>query len=239
MLYLNFDLPTATRFAHRKYPGQLLEPEMPPYEKGVQFIQPLIVEICNDVLKPAEKRGFDTIVVDTVGELYRRWLEEVSNRVVRPTLSAYGDVSKQVERFCRFLCEAPINVVLVCHEMGAGDGEEREKIAFTGTKAGSETLSNILMSMVDIIAYTGVKVNDDGSKEFLAQLVNAKGRQGGDRFDCLGNSAPLDLSAWIDRIAEYEAKQGSVVPESKSANVGTEAESSLKLDFRKPKGDVA
>jgi hypothetical protein len=63
-----------------------------------------------------------------------------------------------------------------------------------------------IMSMVDVIGYTARIERADGDPLFVAQLVNAKGRRGGDRFDVLGTKEngycrPLDLSEWFEALA--------------------------------------
>jgi molybdopterin converting factor small subunit len=179
-----------------------------------------MMEVMNALQNP-EQTVCDTVVVDTVGELYRRLLEEFSNRSIRPSLPTYGEVSVQVERFCRALCMVPhVNTVICAHDMMMQNGEEVVFIPYTGTKAGSADMGNKLASMVDIVGYTGVIEQEGGGKQAVAQLIPLKGRNGGDRFDCLGDWRPLDISEWITTIAAHERGE-EVVRYDLSANVGT------------------
>jgi len=65
-----------------------------------------------------------------------------------------------------------------------------------------------LMGMVDIVGYTGVIQKEGGDPEYVAQLVNAKGRRGGDRFDVLlgpgETTRPVDLTDWFATTATEE-----------------------------------
>jgi hypothetical protein len=217
VLYNNFDLPNATRLIHRRFGEAILEPALPAYEGGQRRLFAHMIEVAK-IARDPEPLGVQTVVVDPVGELYRRLLEEFANRSVRPSLPTYGEVSVQVERFCRGLCESPaVNTVLVCHEMLQQDGEELVSIPFTGTKSGSADLGAKLQSMVDVVAYAGVietqgnehflgrAASRDGSKLYVSQLIPYKGRLGGDRFDCLGDWRPSDISDWVEAIMRYEA----------------------------------
>lgn len=220
VLYLNFDLPNATRQAHLRHPdGSILEPEIPPFTEGARPLFSFMMEVTRELQKPSQAM-VETVVVDTVGELYRRLLEEFSNRAVRPSLPTYGEVSVQVERFCRGLCMVQnVNTVLCCHDLVVQNGDETVFIPFTGTRAGSSDLGAKLESMVDILGYTNV-IETPAGKQGVAQLIPLKGRNGGDRFDCLGDWRPLDISEWMETIEKHE-KGEPIQRFDLSANVGT------------------
>jgi AAA domain len=191
VLLLNLDLPNATRYAHSRAPdGRLMEAKF----EGMSTL----VDVHEALYQ--QPRMVDTVVVDPIGELHRRLLDEFSGRAVRPTLNQYGDVATHVERFCRMLCEAPVNVVLVCHEQPVKDeaSGQMEKLPWTGTT--NPSLGQKLMGMVDVIGYTGVVEQESGPPEYVAQLVNSGGRRGGDRFDVLGSWRRLDLADWFRTI---------------------------------------
>jgi phage nucleotide-binding protein len=188
ILYLNLDLPNATRFARGRAGDRMHEVQF----EGLQTLVDIYAAVH-------QEPTFDTVVIDPIGDLYRRLLEEASDKSVRPTLNQYGDVGTHLERFCRSLCEAPINVVLIAHEFPVQDeaSGEVEKLLWTGTKSSSAQMSNKLMGMVDIVGYTGILETEDAGKQYVAQLANAGGRRGGDRFDVLGDWRPLDLTEWF------------------------------------------
>jgi hypothetical protein len=215
IFYFNADLPNATRRVHRRLRRlglKIIEPGMPQFEPGSTAFWDLMVETTKLIANP--DCGIATIAIDPVDELYRRLLEELSGRLVRPSLSTYGDVSKQVERFCRFFCELPhVNCIIVCHELAQKNEAtgEIEKIPFTGTKAGSEGMAGILESMVDIVAYSGtIPVEGSDTPRYVAQLVPARGRSGGDRFAALGPYRDFDISEWLTVIEAYEAAEDLV-----------------------------
>ena len=115
MGYLNTEQPNSTEYAHAlDTDGRIKELVIPKDPK------PLLSEVMKSCY-PKDGEGFDTWVLDSVGELHRRLLVSRSRGAVRPTLDAYGDVAREVEDFCRFMVEAPCNFVIVAHEHGSKD----------------------------------------------------------------------------------------------------------------------
>jgi AAA domain len=209
VLFLNADLPNATLFARSR-----------DTDGRVKWAKWGGLAMLSEVMRSAYQRPtWDTVVLDPIGEAYRRLLEEASNNAVRPTLSQYGDVSTHIERFCRFMCEAPVNFVIVAHELSQKDEAEGtfERIAFTGTKAGSETLSQKLMGMVDIVGYTSAMNVEGEGRKWVAQLVAGKGRQGGDRFNCLGDWRELDLTEWFKAAGCHIGENSKAPQEAQEA----------------------
>jgi hypothetical protein len=185
------------------------------------------MEVAKELHKP-DQNIISTVVVDTVGELHRRLLEEFSNRSINPPLQVYKETTVQVERFCRMLCMLPdVNTILVCHDILIQNDEMLVSMPFTGTKAGSADLGAKLQSMVDIVGYTGTLEQEDG-RQYVAQLIPYKGRAGGDRFDCLGDWRPLDLTEWVKAIEAHERGEEVVRFDRASANVGTKDQEQTK-----------
>ena len=144
---------------------------------------------------------YRSVIVDPVGELYRIVLEDLSGRAMRPKINDYGDAGTHIERFCRALCEMPVNAVFVLHEIVVHDEESGvfERLPFASTKSGSAVAAAKLMAMVDIIGYCGV-VEGEGEQptRYMAQLINGNGRRGGDRFGVLGKTRDVDLTEWAN-----------------------------------------
>lgn len=198
VLYLNADLPTATRYARRYYGEKVQEVRF----EGMQTL----IDITHAAYDPEKPWG--TVVIDTIGELYRLIIEDASKRAVRPTLNQYGDTSVYLERFCRSLCEAPVNAVFICHDHPVQDEAAGETLVMPFTGTSNPKLGRKLLGMVDVIGYTGAIFGEDGGREWVAQLTNNKGRPGGGRFDVLPGETGfrrLDLSEWIDAIHAAEA----------------------------------
>jgi len=155
---------------------------------------------------PKEGTGFDTWVVDTVGELHRRLLAFRSKGAVRPTLDAYGDVAREVEDFIRFLVEAPCNLVVVAHEQPVKDESTGGFMTLPWTGTSNPALGQKLMGMMDIVGYTGATVVKDGEETktiYVTQLVPTMGRPVGvrGRFNKLitrEGYRPTDLSEWFE-----------------------------------------
>lgn len=193
VLYLNADRPNATRFAHSM-------PRKQPLTEGkIDGLESLV-----HAAELIQAGAYRSVVLDPIGEVYRVVLEGLSGKATRPKLNEYGDTGVHVERFCRMLCEAPVNACLVCHEVAVRDEDSGsfERLPFTGTN--NPALAAKLMAMVDVIGYTGAVEAEDGSTHYMAQLVTGRGRRGGDRFGVLGRSRDLNLSEWIDLAKRSE-----------------------------------
>jgi len=210
VLLLNTDLPNASHYPRSlDTENRIMEARF----EGLQTLVDVTVGIQQEakLLEPAadeveaESRIVTSVAVDPIGELHRRLLEEISGRAIRPTLNQYGDVITHIERFCRALCELPVNVCFVCHEHPVKDEAtgQFERLPWTGTT--NPALGQKLMGMVDIVGYTGVIEQEDGSKVYAAQLINAGGRRGGSRWP-LGEIRALDLAEWFSVIAENETE---------------------------------
>lgn len=152
--------------------------------------------------------GARTVVVDTVGEVYRVLLEEMGGDA--PTLQHYGNVNTTIERLVRALRDLPINVVLVCHEELVVDGTTGETIRQPVT--GGKKLPGQLMAQVDTIGYVGVRTQEGQEPEYVAQLIDGHGRHGKDRSGRLGVVRTLDLSEWIATATAAPAPAAKAAP---------------------------
>jgi hypothetical protein len=222
ILLLNADLPNATWYAHdraRQAGGQqhLHEIEY----AGFATLTDIGFGIERGDLAGPDGRPIETIVVDPINELYRLVLEELSGRAISPTLQTYLATQTHLERFFRALCKAKqYNAVFVAHELPVKDEASGtlERLAATGTT--NPALGQKLMGMVDVIGYTAV-VEVADKYEYLAQLIDAKGRRGGDRFASLGPVAPIDLAAWF--ASGPQADTSPAKPAAKSKPVAKPA----------------
>jgi hypothetical protein len=198
VLYINADLPNATRFIHqRDTENRIKEPVIARHEQGQTPMETLMIETVNAAY---QSPTFDTFVVDPLGEMYRRILEEQSNRSRRPTLDQRGNATQDLERWCRAMCEAPVNFVMVAHAMTQDKDGSVESIPFTGSKTGSQSgIGPKLAGMVDIIAYTHALEQSDGSIKYIAQLVPGNGRDAGSRFPALMAQPvrEINLAEWF------------------------------------------
>lgn len=200
VLYLNAEMPNATRFAHGMFGDRI-------QEVRVKDLKTLI-DVGAELKKQCDsgQPTWESVVVDPMGGLHRLVLEGESGRALSPSLPTYKDVQTHIERFCRFLCELPINVVFVAHETAEKDEATGafEKLPFMGTSNNAPAAK--LMEMVDVIGYCGV-TEDEATKEPLrqAQVIAANGRKAGTRFEVLGKVRTLDLSEWVDTVAKAEA----------------------------------
>lgn len=197
VLLLNADRPNSSMYARKLYGDDLHEVRV----DGKGTLDAVYLYLQDS---PEEK----TVVVDSVGEVFRIVLEEFSGGG-KPTLPQYGDSTTIVERFCRALCDLPLNVVLVAHETAVKDEESGhfERLPVTGTS--NPMLGAKLMAMVDIVGYCGVIAPEDGATQYLAQLISANGRRGKDRTGTLGKARDLNLSEWIETAGKLLAPTAS------------------------------
>jgi len=187
ILYLNGDRPNAVVMAKRKYGDKLHIAKITGLETMIAATHALL-----------EEHDYETVVIDPISELHRMTLEGLSGRSTHPPIQLYLDAQTHIERFCRHLCDLPINVVFIAWEKAEKDEESGtfERVPFMGTN--NSTPAAKLMAMVDVIGYTGVVAGDgDEPPKYMAQLVPAGGRKGGDRFGVLGRTREVDLTEWV------------------------------------------
>jgi hypothetical protein len=203
-------MPNASWFAHSRR-DDLTEIH---YESFKETLIPVGKAIADkDVTFGGVTPPTATLVVDPVNELYRRLLEELSNRAVSPSLPTYQATGVHIERWCRALCETSImNVVFVCHDLPVKDETtgDVERLPATGTT--NPALGRRLMGMVDIVGFTAVHEQEGEGFKYMAQLVNAKGRRGGDRFDSLGPFREMDLTEWFAEPLTRTTEEMEAVP---------------------------
>jgi hypothetical protein len=206
VLYFNWDLRNASRAGRRiaKTMNRPLpsEPVIPRFQRDTTTVYDMMTAAVFQVYEGL----WDTVISDHIVEHNRRLLEEQTNRARRPSLEARGNTWADLERWYRAMCEAPVNFVIVAHEMTQQKGDELLSIPFVGTQGASTGgIGTKLKSMVDFIAYTGVvEVDGETEPQYVAQLRPGKGSDGaqrdaGSRFDALMSEAyrPLDLTAWF------------------------------------------
>lgn len=185
ILYGNAEGPGALRFARSRYDDQKFHEVRITKKADLDAI----------FLHAREGKGDEkTVVIDTVGEVYRVLLEEIGGD--RPTLQQWGDVNVMIERFARAMRDIPLHFILVCHEEIVRDEQTGEMLRQPVT--GGRKLPAQLMAMVDTVAYTGVKpATDDEPARYMGQLIAGNGRHGKDRSGALGAAREVDLSEWI------------------------------------------
>lgn len=193
VLVLNAERPNATRYAHQLYGDQLREAR-------VEGIRTLVA--ATDAIKTGD---FQSVVLDPVGAVHRTLLMEVSGGAFSPTLPQYGDASTHLERFCLWLFEAPVHVVLVAHEHAFKTKEGNEKMPWTGTT--NPAIAENLMAEADVVGYTGVAESETGEPSYMATLVNTEDRRGKDRFGAIGPARELNLGEWVDLARKAQPAQ--------------------------------
>lgn len=214
ILYLNAEGPGATRLVHQTYGDKIREVTV----TGAKTLDEAFVYARDG------GGGEQTLVIDTVGEVYRILLEEISG--ARPSLQNYGDVNIKIERFIRALRDLPINVVLIAHEQVDDEEGQATRRPMTGGKK----LPEQVMAQVDVVAYTGViPATDDQPRRYVGQLVEAKGRRAKSRWvDAFGEMRDLNLTEWVQTAtaASSAPAQAQEQEQTETAENGQEEQQS-------------
>ena len=134
-----------------------------------------------------------TVVVDTLGKLREALVRQIVQQGSKMMLPQYGEVARILNEFVQTLRDEPVNVVLIAHEDVKDEGGERIVQPLIGG-----ALTQSVPGEVDVFAYTGVTVDDDGVARYMGQLVEGRGRRAGDRSGGLGHVRELDLSEWLE-----------------------------------------
>jgi hypothetical protein len=148
VLVLNAEGPGALMYARKVYGDHVREVRF----EGEQTLRDVFMHLREG----AEER---TVVIDTLGEVYRVLLEEMAGEGGRASLQNYGDVNTKLDRFVRSLRDLDVNVVLVAHEQV--DDQEGELTRRPAT--GGKKLPEQVMAQMDVVAYTGVVPESDDS----------------------------------------------------------------------------
>lgn len=152
-----------------------------------------------------------TVVIDSLGEVYRMLIEEMSGTDARPSLQNYGDANTKIERFVRSLRDLSVNVVLVAHEQV----DDMEGALTRRPATGGKKLPEQIMAQMDIVAYTAALVSEESEeRQYVGQLVEANGRRAKDRSGGLGKFRPLDLTDWINTAVKAMTTAPKAVEEA-------------------------
>lgn len=195
---------SALRFARGKWGDDKI------HEKAITCAKDLD-DIFLHVREGCEEK---TLVIDSVGEIYQRLVEELAGSG-RASLQNYGDVNTKIERFVRAVKDLPINVVLIAHEqLDEDDGASIKRPATGGKK-----LPEKLVAAVDVVGYCAVlPESEDAPRRYVAQLVEANGRRAKDRSGSLGKLRDINLSEWIPTAVEaMSGAQQQLAPEPEAA----------------------
>jgi AAA domain-containing protein len=200
-LLLNAEQDNSTRYAHKLDSDRRLhEPVIPPYVKGEKPIKAILREV---MVGSAKAPTWDNVVVDTSAELYRRMLEEHAQRAANPSFEQRSAVTGEIEQFYRFMVAAPVNFLIVAHEMQTDDDGKIARLPLITSKSSSQSgLGPKVRGMVDMVAYSRAII-EEGEDEptYVAQISPGDGRHVGVRFPELltpEGYRKLDFAEWFE-----------------------------------------
>jgi AAA domain-containing protein len=164
-----------------------------------------------------------TVVVDTVAKVRDALIRQLVTPGSKNSMQQFGDVAKVLEEFVRLMRDAPVNLVLLCHEdVNDAEGERIVQPLIGGV------LTPKIPAEMDVVAFCGAARDDEaGSVRYLGQLVEGRGRRAKDRSGGLGQVLPLDLTVWLE---QYRAALMDGVPEEDTADNEADAEGNSAAD---------
>ncbi len=190
ILVLNAEGPNALRKARELSDAEFREVEL----AGSATLDEAYLYLAGD------GKDVRTVVVDTIGEVYRVLLEELAG-TGPAKIQHYGEVNTKIERFVRALRDLPVNLVLIAHE----SVDDIEGIPTRRPLTGGKKLPEQLMAQVDVVAYCqAVPGEGDNPTRYMGQLVEGRGRRAKDRSGALGKARELNITEWIEAATSKE-----------------------------------
>ncbi len=194
ILWLNSESPSRLYLARQLYgDDNIKEVSFKKIQDSIDIIQYLKSPAADDI---------KTVIFDTVGQYYSLITQErmlASNRSM-PSQPQYGECNIIIQRLCEQLAASRRNFIAIMHEKHLKD-ELSGKMLTVPMTGGQENPMKV-SAMVDIIAYTGTKVNDDGTISYLSQLVPSESRYAGGMTEILGKVRPTNVGEWFEVLNE-------------------------------------
>lgn len=143
-------------------------------------------------LLKSDESDYRSVVIDTIGNVRDRIAFAIGGD--QPSLPQWGKVGKAIVDIVLTLRDLPVNVVLLAHaEVKDSDEGDRIVQPLVGGRATGDVLAE-----VDVIGYCQPVQDENGGNRYVAQLIQARGREAGDRSGALGPVRDLDLTEWLE-----------------------------------------
>lgn len=135
-----------------------------------------------------------TVVIDTIAKVRERLIGEIVVPGAANSIQQFGEVARILREFIEIMRDEDVNLVIVAHhDVADADGQRIVQPLIGGA------LTQVIPGEVDVIAYThSFKDEASGTRRYVGQLVEAKGRIAGDRSGGLGAVRDLNLTEWLD-----------------------------------------
>lgn len=190
ILWVNADGPNALAYARkvaRASKTSIFEVRIEPGQDARSVLREVMVHV-----KERKTPEVQTVVLDPIGKIRDALIAQIVQQGSKNSLQQFGEVSKLLGDFIRFLRDQPVNLIILAHEdiqdADAGDRVVRPMI-------GGQLTEKVPADM-DVMAYCAV-VRDDDSVRYMGQLVEGRGRRAKDRSGGLGTVRELNVSEWI------------------------------------------
>lgn len=189
-----------------------------------------ILTVKAQLMQPAVKEKFDTIVIDTL-DMLMFYLQEhvcsvnnVSTLGDIPYGKGYADVSKALRKLLTDLQAAGYGIVILAHSASEDPETKRKNLKL------SENLQNIVVGMMDVLAY--IHIQEDGRYLCFQPTPHFHAKS---RFTEIIDHCPLSYDNLVSSVREAVGKQTTT--SSESQNYYQQAEHS-KEDFEQLKAEV-
>ncbi len=138
----------------------------------------------------------ETVVIDTLAKVREALIGQLVQKGSKNSLPQYGQVADKLGGFINSMRDLPVNLVLLAHvDSKESEGEGRIVDPLIGGK-----LTETVPGEVDVVAYTSMLPDEDGTRRYYGQLVEGKGRTAGDRSGALAGERgfrELNLTEWL------------------------------------------
>lgn len=141
---------------------------------------------ADDVISYAKKNGYETLVVDPIGELMallRRYMEslkdsKLNQRDGSPTAAGWGYMKQNMRNFLRKLRDAGIHTIVIAHVDDVPDDGKIVKYPLIETKIRQE-----MINMFDVCGYMTIVGAGEAAKRAImvdpeSEKIKAKDRTG-------------------------------------------------------------
>jgi phage nucleotide-binding protein len=184
-----------------------------------------------DFLEHAKKNGYETIVIDPIGELMgklkRFMIAQADRKLVQsdgtPSMAGWGWLKETMRAYLKAVRDSGMHVLLIAHVDPIKDEDRIILWPLLETKLREE-----LVNMMDVVGYMTIVRDDSGSKRAIFVDPDTGKFKAKDRTGQLGKVIEPDFTKIIaacQGTASYAwMKQGATKPESNKATTAPKAE---------------
>lgn len=200
----------------------------------------------DEFIKYAKKNGFETIVIDPIGELMalaRRYMEslkdsKLTQRDGSPTAAGWGWMKQQMRSFLRSVRDAGLHALIIAHVDEVNDEGRVLKYPLVETKIKQE-----MINMFDICGFMVIVGAGEDAKRAIRVDPESDKFKAKDRTGQLGKVVEPDFSKivaacqgngdfeWLSDKAKRPTKKEEPAPETEAAKKMREAKETAQANL--------